>query len=182
VELIVRPAVEADLDAVEDMVRIFVKGHPAENQPRSRETLRDAFFGETALARLLVACRGDAIVGMGQWRMEYDMFWGIHGGIPEWLFVRPGNRGSGIAAAIMATVCAEVREAGGKFLHAGSGEPRVSRAYEKVATGDDGRTHYVSADGFHAFADLAGRPLREIVRNLPNAALNHRNEDPRSKT
>ena len=179
-ELTVRPAIEADLDAIEAMVREFVKGHPAENHPRSRETLRAAYFGDPPLARLLVACRGDEVVGMGQWRLEYDMFWGFHGGIPEWLFVRPGHRGSGIAVAIVAAICAEVRAAGGKFLRAASGEARVSSAYEKVATGADARAHNVGGDAFHLFADLAGRPPREIVRNLPDPARNHTGDDPRT--
>lgn len=179
-QLTIRPAAEADLDAIETMVCEFVAGHPAENFPRSRETLRNAYFGPTPLAHLLVACRGDEVIGMGQWRLEYDMFWGFHGGVPEWLFVRPQHRGSGIAAAIVAQICADVREAGGKFLRAASGEPRVSSAYEKVATGDDARAHNVGGDAFHAFADLAGRPVREIVRNLPDPALNHRGDDPRT--
>jgi predicted N-acetyltransferase YhbS len=179
-ELTVRPATEADLDAVEAMIGEFVRGHPAENHPRSREALRAAYFGDHALARLLVACRGDAIVGMGQWRMEYDLFWGFHGAEPGWLFVWPHYRGSGIALAIVAAICAEAQAAGCRYLHAGSDTPRVSRAYEKVATGADSRTHYVGADAFHAFADLAGCPPREIVRNLPDPARNHTNQDPRS--
>lgn len=76
----VRLATEADLADVEDMVRGFVAGHPAENHPRPISRLREAYFGAHPVAQLLVACRADRIVGMGQWTLIYDMFWSMFGG------------------------------------------------------------------------------------------------------
>lgn len=168
----VRAATEADLDDVADMVRQFVAGHPAENHPRSRERLREAFFGDAPVARLVLACRGERVVGMGQWTLIYDMFWGAYGGEAGWLFVRPEARGLGISPAIVAEICRQVRDAGGEFLHGGSGTEEIAGLYESVAMGWPERTCYLSAAAFDAFADLAGLRPRQIVSRLPPPELN----------
>ena len=114
-ELIVRSAREEDLGVVEEMVSDFVKGHPAEKHPRSRAALRAAYFGDAPVANLIVASRRNRIVGMGQWTLIYDMFWGMYGANAEWLYVRPDSRGLGVAVAIIAEICAQVRRAGVSF-------------------------------------------------------------------
>ena len=43
--MVVRPATEADLETIEDLVRGFVAGHPAEAHSRPRAKLREAYFG-----------------------------------------------------------------------------------------------------------------------------------------
>ena len=57
-ELAVVSAREADLDDIEEMINDFVKGHPAETHSRSRSKLREAYFGASPVATLLVATRG----------------------------------------------------------------------------------------------------------------------------
>ena len=88
-ELAVISAREADLDDIEEMINDFVKGHPAETHSRSRSKLREAYFGASPVARLLVATRGAR------------------------------GSGSGVVAAIVAEISAQVRTAGGEFLHGG---------------------------------------------------------------
>lgn len=66
-ELIIRSAREADLDDIEEMINGFVKGHPAESHTRSRSKLREAYFGAAPVANLLVATRGERVIGMAQW-------------------------------------------------------------------------------------------------------------------
>jgi hypothetical protein len=46
-----------DLPAIEEMVDDFVKGHPAENHPRSADALRRAYFGERPVAHLGLPAR-----------------------------------------------------------------------------------------------------------------------------
>ena len=171
-ELTVRSAVEADLAAVEEMVNDNVKGHPAERPPRSRSVLRDAYFGASPVAHLLVATRGDRVIGMGQWTLIYDMFWGMYDAHAEWLYVRREFRGRGVAAAIIAQICAQVHDAGGEFLRAGADDAEVAALYERVAMGWPARQCYLSAEAFRAFADLAGLPPRTIVRRIPAVELN----------
>lgn len=170
-ELAVRSAREADLDDIEEMIADFVKGHPAEAHSRSRAKLREAYFGSAPVARLLVATRGDRVIGMGQWALIYDMFWSAFGGNVEWLYVRPAHRRSGVVAAIVAEISSQVRDAGGEFLH-GGGNRDAEALYERVAMGWKAHECYVSAEAFQAFADLAGLPPRDIIRRLPDPGLN----------
>ena len=169
--LVVRSALESDLDSIEDMINDFSRGHPSETHPRSREKLREAYFGSAPLAHLVVASRDDVVVGMAQWTKIYEMFWSMYGGSVEWLYVRPRFRGSGIVAAIIAEVCSQVRAAGGEFLYGGGGDD-VERLYERVAIGGPTNQCHLSASAFQAFADLAGLDLRNIVRRIPAVDLN----------
>src|SRR5215510_3551974 len=107
ITLFIRHATIKDISEIDTMVTDFVKGHPAETHPRSSNALRIAFFGEHPVAHLLVAERRGEIVGMAQWRLIYDMFWGMFGAEAGWLYVKPHYRGSGIVAALVARVCAE---------------------------------------------------------------------------
>lgn len=152
------------------MIDDFVKGHPAEHHPRPLDTLRAAHLGEAAVARLIVATHRGRVVGMAQWFVIYDAFWAMYGVHAEWLYVRPELRGLGIAAALVAEVCACGRRAGAEFLK-GGGTEEVARLYERVAIGNPSRECHVSAEAFQVFADLAGRPIRELVRQLPTPEL-----------
>jgi GNAT superfamily N-acetyltransferase len=175
----IRSATEADLDVIEEMVNGFVAGHPAENHPRPRTRLRGAYFGPRAVAELLLAERSGRVVGMGQWTRIYDMFWAAFGAEAGWLYVRPEARGLGIPAAIVAEICHRVRLDGGELLHGGAEGDVVSRLYERVAVGGPGRSVYISGEAFQAFADLAGTPVRELVRRLPPRSLNAEPRRPR---
>ena len=168
--LVIRDANESDIPAIERMVADFVKGHPAEHHPRSSQVLRAAYFGERPVAHMLVAERNAQIAGMAQWALIHDMFWGMFGAEAAWLYVRPDCRGSGIAAALVARICAQAAASGAQFLHGGGGEG-PSRLYERVAIGQVARDCHLSGAAFQAFAKLDGLSPREIVRRLPARAL-----------
>ena len=176
----VRSATEADLEDIAAMVQHFVAGHPAENHPRPLARLREAYFGEKPVANLLVATRGDRVVGMGQWRLIYDMFWSMFGGEIGWLYVRPDSRGLGIPLALVTEICRQVRLAGGEHLHGGAEPDETASLYKRLAVGWPSHTVYLSAEAFQICADLAGRSPREIVRNLPDAKLNYEPAHPRN--
>jgi GNAT superfamily N-acetyltransferase len=167
----VRSACEEDLAEVAAMIDDFVTGHPAEHHPRPVAKLRAALFGDDPVAHLIVATRAGRVVGMVQWSLFYDVFWAMYGAHAEWLYVRPEVRGLGIAAALIAGVCAQARRAGAEFLH-GGGSDDVSRLYERIAIGAATRECHPSAEAFQVFADLAGKPVREVVRRLPTPDLN----------
>lgn len=163
---------EADLAAVERLVDAFVVGHPAETVSRSREALRSAYLGPNPVAELLVAERGEQIVAMGQWRRIHDLFWGMFGAEAEWLFVASGLRGLGIGAAIVAAICARARDRGCRYLHGHAGDAEVARLYRRAAIESPGWSFFLSAAAFQAFAALDGLPIREMIRRLPDPALN----------
>jgi hypothetical protein len=77
--LLIRDANESDIRVIESMVADFVKGDPSENHPRSSQALRAAYFSERPVAHMLIAERNGQIVGMAQWTLIYDMFWGMFG-------------------------------------------------------------------------------------------------------
>ncbi len=170
--MIIRDAVLADLDAIAEMTDDFVRNHPAATQPRPIAKLREALFGSQPVAHVLVAVERDRVVGMIQWWRIFDMFWGVFGGKAEWLYVRPEARGRAVAAMLVAEVCKRVRDAGGEFIYAGSGEPAVTKLYDRVTHSWPERTHALSAEAFQCVADLAGALPRDIVCNLPSPALN----------
>ena len=179
VPLHVRSGREEDLADVAAMMEDFVKGHKAEHHPRPLAKLRSALFGDAPVAHLLVATRHGRIVGIVQWMLFFDMFWAMYGARPEWLYVQREARGIGVAAALIAEVCAQARRHGAEFLH-GGGSDEVSRLYERCAIGSATRECYLSAEAFQQLADLAGGPVREIVRRLPTSDLNRVPARPRT--
>jgi GNAT superfamily N-acetyltransferase len=170
--ILVRSAIEADLNDVGEMVSRFADGHPAEFHPRPISRLREAYFGASPVAHLLVATKGPKIIGMGQWTRIYDMFWAMFGGYVEWLFVVPELRGQGIAPTIVAEICRQVRLAGGEFLRGGADGAEIAALYERVAIGAPAYGFNLSASAFQNFGDLAGLQPREVVRRLPHPDLN----------
>jgi predicted N-acetyltransferase YhbS len=168
--LSIRRATANDTAEIERMVADFVKGHPAANHPRSSNALRVAYFSERPVAHLLIADRGGEIVGMAQWRLIFDMFWGMFGAEAGWLYVKPHCRGSGIVAALVARLCSEASAAGAEFVQGGGGDG-PSRLYERVAIGQTDRACHLSGKAFQIFAKLDGLPAREIVRRLPPKEL-----------
>jgi GNAT superfamily N-acetyltransferase len=169
--VVVRSFCEDDAADVADMIDDFVRDHPAEHHVRSPAKLRSAYLADPPVARLLVAVRDDRVVGMCQWSRIFDVFWSMFGGKPEWLYVRPEARGTGISAALIAAICDDVRRAGGEYL-SGSYSDDLAGLYERVAIGSPSRECHVSAEAFQVLADLAGQPPREIVRGLPAPELN----------
>lgn len=175
--LCIRSATTSDIPNVEKMVSDFVKGHPADGHHRPTEALREAYFGERPVAHLLVAERNGEIVGMIQWTLIYDMFWGMFGAETGWLYVKPRYRRSGIVAALVARTCADSSKCGAQFLHGGGGDG-PSKLYERVAIGNAGRDCYLSGRAYQAFANLDGLSAREIVRRLPDKRLGLHPPDP----
>lgn len=169
--MLLRDATELDLPAIAEMIDDFVKGHKAEHHPRGLEGLRTAYLGARKLANLVVATRGERVVGMIQWALFYDQFWAMVGVQGEWLYVRREARGVGISAALVAEICERGRREGAVFLRAGAISDDVAGLYERVALGGPAYECHVSSEAFQVLADLGGKPVRDIVRGLPDREL-----------
>ncbi|HEY6036045.1 MAG TPA: GNAT family N-acetyltransferase [Kofleriaceae bacterium] len=175
----IRDAHESDLPRIAEMIADFAKGHKSEHYPRSAENLRAAYFGDGPVAHLLVATGADRVIGMVQWTKFYDAFWSMFGVQGEWLYVRPEARGFAVAAALITEVCARGRRAGASFLRGGALTDDVAHLYERCAIGGPSYECHVSGEAFQVLADLGGKPVREIVRGLPDRELGLVPERPR---
>ncbi|HSK02484.1 MAG TPA: GNAT family N-acetyltransferase [Kofleriaceae bacterium] len=166
-----RRAVEADLPGIRELIDLFAARHPAAHAPRPPEVLARAFFGPGAVTRLLVAEQGERLIGLAGWRPIFDLFWAIHGGEAEGLFVRAEERGRAVAVGLVAAVCADIRAHGGVFLRATYNEA-LAPFYERVAVGVHLKECHLSQAAFQRVADLAGKPARALVE-LPDPSLNY---------
>lgn len=170
--MIIRRATANDVSALAGLIDGFARGHPAEAHPRSADHMRDAFFGSQPVAHVLLAEKNQTAIGFGAWRLTYDVFWSMYGGEGIGLYVTPSHRGLGIAACLIAAMCAEIRQRGGHFIQT-TYDPALASLYERVGVGRPERTCHVSARAFQKLAGAAGRSAREIVRALPDKALNY---------
>ena len=160
-----------DVAALATLMDGFAEGHPAQGHPRSVDRMQDAFFGSQPVGHVLIAEKNATAIGFGAWRKTYDPYWSMFGGDGIGLYVSPSHRGVGIAVCIIAAMCTEIRDAGGQFLQT-TYDPRLARLYERVGVGRPERACHVSALAFERLASAAGAPAREIIRTLPDKALN----------
>ncbi len=108
--MIVRPAAPSDVPVLLALVRELAD---YEREPDAVETtepmLRDALFGDAAVASALVALDPDgAVVGFALWYVTFSTWTGRPGLWLEDLFVRPQARGTGCGRSLLqalARVC-----------------------------------------------------------------------------
>jgi len=163
----------ADLDGVMSMVSDFAAQHPSRHVPRSRTSFETAFFGPRAAGELIVAERRGTLAGMLTWTRYFDVFWGLRGGVADWLYVCPSSRGLGVPALLVAKVCARIREDGGEFLNgSATSETRNIHARAAMVVEQPSWAVHLSAEAFQVVADLDGETPRDVVQGLPDPELN----------
>jgi GNAT superfamily N-acetyltransferase len=114
------------------------------------------------------------IIGFIAWVSIYDLHHCLEGGEIIDLFVRLPYRGRGAGVLLITKLAAEIRDNGGAFLHGGAVDnPVVRRFYERSVMCLPGGESYLSGRAFRHLADLSRKSIREIARNLPEAAWNH---------
>ncbi|GGQ39544.1 N-acetyltransferase [Couchioplanes caeruleus subsp. azureus] len=100
----IRPVRPQDVPAVVAMVHELAD---FEREPQSchltTEQLRAALFGDRpALFGHVAVDEEDAPYGMALWFLNFSTWEGVHGIYLEDLYVRPGHRGTGAGAALLA--------------------------------------------------------------------------------
>lgn len=134
----------------------------------SPEQLRRDVLGARARHHVLFAETRDTAIGFVAWDFVYDMHWATGGAQIADLFVLPSYRGLGVSLALIASAAAEVKADGGGFLRGGAYDRESTRrSYARVAVVRPSGDTYLSARAFRRVAELAGRPIRDIVRGLP---------------
>lgn len=135
---------------------------------------RDVLSGKRGQRVLLAETAGQAIGFIG-WHRVYDMHWGKAGAQIADLYVVPEHRGLGIAAALVAAVCAEAESEGATYLTGGAYDRAspIGRFYERIAVAFDSAECHCSGRAFRRLAALHGQPARAIARALPPKAWNY---------
>jgi GNAT superfamily N-acetyltransferase len=138
----------------------------------SNEALQKEAIGQKCTVELAWAAEG-ALIGFLAWIPSYDLHHCIAGVDILDLYIVPPRRGRGIALQLACALAAEELRRGalymrGTAIETGSGLRLYSRFGACDPTGC-----IVSGRAFRRLAELAGRPVREIVRSLPERSWNY---------
>lgn len=168
----IRGATVGDLSALALLFHAYMLETYSEPWHGSSEALRHDALGQKC-SILVVANAQQSLLGFLAWTPTYDLHHCVAGGEVLDLYVEPRWRGRGIALLLGCAAAARIREEGGKFLKGSvvaSGSGR--RLYGRFAVCDAAGC-IVGGRGFRRLAELAGRPIREVVRLLPEASWSY---------
>ena len=171
--LTVRKATPNDATVLADFLAECAVGHPARGATPGPAWVRDVMFDDPSICRALIAERGGSSVGFASWRPTYDFLFGVRGAEVVWLFVQSRHRGGGVAAALLAQVCADVLHDGGAFLWGTYREAHVGKFYERMVRGRSETWVGLPAEDLEFLASLAGRGPREIAHAMRERTRTH---------
>jgi GNAT superfamily N-acetyltransferase len=98
----IRPATEADLTTIEELIRALAEYERlSEEVVMDTELLRRNLFGERPYAEVLIAEENGESAGFALFFHNFSTFVGRPGIYLEDLFVRPGHRGKGYGKALL---------------------------------------------------------------------------------
>jgi ribosomal protein S18 acetylase RimI-like enzyme len=169
----VRAATTADVDAIASMLREYMKetfGTPWYGSPEA--LVRDGLG--SALRFVIAEAAGEEVVAFVAWQSTYDLHHCVSGAEVMDLYVAPRLRGRAVALLLLVEVAAQAEQLGGKFIKGQAiTKPGVRELYDRVAMSFPGADCIVGGRAFRALAELAGRPPRFVVKNMPDRAWNH---------
>ncbi len=123
---------------------------------------------------ILAETESREIIGFVAWINSYDLHWCLKGGDVIDFFVDPSHRGLGAAVLLIVELAADIQGRGGAYFKGGAVDNAVVRQlYRKVAMCLADGESYVSGRAFRRLAESSGKSLREIIKNLPEAAWNY---------
>jgi GNAT superfamily N-acetyltransferase len=98
----IRPATEADLGTIEELIRALADYERlAQDVVMDAELLRKGLFGERPYAEVLIAEADGKAAGFALYFHNFSTFLGRPGIYLEDLFVRPDHRGKGYGRALL---------------------------------------------------------------------------------
>ena len=170
---VIRAATVHDADALSILLASYLRESYPSHVGSSPEQLRRDVFGQHATHHVLLGEVAGVAVGFVAWDDVYDMHWAVGGAQIADIYVAASHRGLGLALALVARVAAEVHASGGAFLRGGAYDRASTRkAYARIAVvAPSGETH-LGGRAFLRLAELADRPIREILRCLPPVEWN----------
>lgn len=118
--------------------------------------------------------RKKEIIGFIVWNDTYDLHHCLKGGTVMDFYVAPESRGRGAGLLLVVDAAAEIQKCGGKFLHGGAVENEVVRRfYNRLAMSFPNGECYISGRAFRHLAELSGKSIRQIIKNLPKTEWNY---------
>ena len=171
--ILIRRIDQNDIPLLEKMLADYMRETYEAGWGGTAGQLERDFFGG-AFQMLVAETIDQKIAGFIAWVPTYDLHYCLRGGDILDFYVSPEKRGRGVGLLLAIEAAAEIQKCGGAFLKGGAVEnPQVRRFYSRIAMiFSDGET-YVSGRAFRHLAGLSGKNLREIARDLPNAAWNY---------
>jgi GNAT superfamily N-acetyltransferase len=169
----IRQATHADAEGIATLLAAYMREtYDYESRVTAEIIRRDCGDAFSAM----VAEDSDLkFIGFIAWSRVYDLHCGIKGGSANDLYVIPERRGQGVALALVAGAAKQIRLDGGVYIvgTAVSDPPSVKKFYDRVAACHPTTECIITAKAFQHLAGLAGRPPRDIARNLPPKEWNH---------
>jgi GNAT superfamily N-acetyltransferase len=109
--LTIRPAIEADIPAIFELICGLAEYERAPREVVCDEArLRESLFGAKPEAEVLMACVGPVAAGFAVFFHNYSTWLGRSGIYLEDLFVRPDMRGRGIGKALLQALARIARD------------------------------------------------------------------------
>ncbi|MFT3706943.1 MAG: GNAT family N-acetyltransferase [Archangium sp.] len=136
----------------------------------SVEGLRRDMLGKEANA--LIALDEGEPVGFSIYRRTYDAHHCLVGGELLDIYVKQELRGSVFAPLLIHETVSRVAKDGGFFLKGQGVSVQGDRFYDRLAVTFPGTEFILGGRAFRELAGLHGRPLREIIRLMPNRDAN----------
>ena len=168
---VIRKANQTDIPGLEKLLEEYMRETYQGAWGGTARRLEKDGFGVEFETMVAENSNGE-VIAFAAWISTYDLHWCVKGGEVIDMFVCRGHRGRGVALQLMTRVAAEIQKRGGTFLKGGAVDNEVvKRFYGRIAMCLP--ECYVSGRAFRHLADLSGRPLREMVKNLPDTAWNY---------
>ncbi|MDQ3520398.1 MAG: GNAT family N-acetyltransferase [Gemmatimonadota bacterium] len=171
----IRPANPADAVTLAELLSAYLAeqfpGHTGTSAARLELDVLSGSSGQ----RVLLAERATHVIGFVGWHRVYDMHWGKTGAQIADMYVVPARRGLGVAAALVAAVCADAQREGASYLTGGAydRDSPIGRFYERIAVALDSAECHCSGRAFRRMAELQGQSPKAIARNLPPREWNY---------
>lgn len=131
---------------------------------------RDVLPGKEANA--IIAIDEGEPVGFSIFRRTYDVHHCLAGGELLDMYVKPEIRGGVFAPLLIHETVSRVAKDGGHFLRGQGVSVQGDKFYDRLAVTFPGTEFILGGRAFRELAGLHGRPLREIIRLMPNRDAN----------
>lgn len=169
----IRNAIQDDIPDLEKLLTAFMQETFQRSWSGTPQKLaRDGFGAEFQM--VVAEAENHQLIAFGAWKPSYDLHHCIKGGEVIDLYVDPNYRGWGVALKLIMAIATQLQQEGGVYIKGQAVEsPSVQRLYQRCARCFPGADCYVSGRAFRRLAELSDHPLRDVVRNLPEAAWNY---------